>query len=193
MRVATYLVASLLASASCAREGGRAGSDAAASNDLLIVAYDREPDTLNRFSTHILEDVQTCIVEGLVTTDEKMQVVPLLASEVPSIENGDVVLRPDGATNGARLAEMRLARRWLHRDGDKIPADVKAQVAQVAELHAELGMLVSMREELRSLWTRTNVSAEQLVADLQAWCHKAEQSGIVALQEFSRKLRAARA
>ena len=96
MRVATYLVASLLASASCAREGGRAGSDAAASNDLLIVAYDREPDTLNRFSTHILEDVQTCIVEGLVTTDEKMQVVPLLASEVPSIENGDVVLRPDG-------------------------------------------------------------------------------------------------
>lgn len=96
VRVATYLVASLLASASCAREGGRAGSDAAASNDLLIVAYDREPDTLNRFSTHILEDVQTCIVEGLVTTDEKMQVVPLLASEVPSIENGDVVLRPDG-------------------------------------------------------------------------------------------------
>ena len=45
----------------------------------------------------------------------------------------------------------------------------------------------------RSLWTRTNVSAEQLVADLQTWCHKAEQSGIVALQEFSLKLRAAHA
>jgi stearoyl-CoA desaturase (delta-9 desaturase) len=43
------------------------------------------------------------------------------------------------------------------------------------------------------MWTRTNVSAEQLVADLQAWCHKAEQSGIVALQEFSMRLRAARA
>jgi len=102
-------------------------------------------------------------------------------------------LKAAGATNGAKLADMRLARRWLHRDDDKIPADVKAQVAQVAEHHAELGKLVSMREELRSLWTRTNVSAEQLVADLQAWCHKAEQSGIVALQEFSLKLRAARA
>jgi peptide/nickel transport system substrate-binding protein len=96
VRIRTCLLGVLLASVGCAREGGRAGGDAAASNDLLIVAYDREPDTLNRFSTHILEDVQTCIVEGLVTTDEKMQVVPLLASEVPSVENGDVILRPDG-------------------------------------------------------------------------------------------------
>jgi len=101
-------------------------------------------------------------------------------------------LKAAGAANGSKLAEMRLARRWLHRDADKIPADVKAQVAQVAEDHAELGKLVAMREELRSLWTRTNVSAEQLVADLQAWCHKAEQSGIAALQEFSLRLRAAR-
>jgi hypothetical protein len=66
------------------------------SNDLLIVGYDREPDTLNRFSTHILEDIQTCVVEGLTTTDERMQVVPLLATVVPTIENGGVHLRPDG-------------------------------------------------------------------------------------------------
>jgi peptide/nickel transport system substrate-binding protein len=66
------------------------------SNELLIVGYDREPDTLNRFSTHILEDIQTCVVEGLTTTDEKMNVVPLLATEVPTLENGGVVLRPDG-------------------------------------------------------------------------------------------------
>ena len=37
------------------------------SNDLLIVGYDREPDTMNRYSTHILEDIQSCVVEGLVT------------------------------------------------------------------------------------------------------------------------------
>ncbi len=101
-------------------------------------------------------------------------------------------LKAAGTTSGAKLADMRLARRWLHRDEDKIPPEVKAQVAQVAEHHVELGKLVAMREELRSMWTRTNVSAEQLVADLQAWCHKAEQSGIVALQEFSMRLRAAR-
>src|SRR5262249_18931110 len=75
---------------------GRRSRAVPPSNDLLIVGYDREPDTLNRFSTHILEDIQTCIVEGLTTTDENMRVVPLLASEVPTIENGGVRLRADG-------------------------------------------------------------------------------------------------
>ena len=102
-------------------------------------------------------------------------------------------LKAAGASGSARLAEMRLAKRWLHRDEDRIPADLKARVAQACAQAPELSKLVAMREELRSLWTRTNVSAEQLVADLQAWCHKAEASGIAALQEFALKLRAARA
>ncbi|MCC6927972.1 MAG: peptide ABC transporter substrate-binding protein [Gemmatimonadaceae bacterium] len=94
-RSAALALATLaFALAACAREGAR--GDVVASNDVLIIAYDREPDTLNRFSTHILEDVQTCVVEGLVTTDEKMNVVPLLATEVPTPENGGVVMRPDG-------------------------------------------------------------------------------------------------
>jgi stearoyl-CoA desaturase (delta-9 desaturase) len=54
-----------------------------------------------------------------------------------------------------------------------------------------LAKLVAMREELRQLWTRTNVSAEQLVADLQAWCKRAEESGVAALQEFSLAARCA--
>ena len=66
------------------------------SNDLLIVGYDREPDTMNRFSTHILEDIQTCVIEGLTITDDKMQIVPLLAAEVPTLANGGVRLRGDG-------------------------------------------------------------------------------------------------
>jgi stearoyl-CoA desaturase (delta-9 desaturase) len=101
-------------------------------------------------------------------------------------------LKAAGASGSARLAEMRLAQRWLHRDEERIPAEVKAQVAKACADSAELSKLVAMREELRSLWTRTNVSVEQLVADLQAWCHKAEASGIAALQEFALKLRAAR-
>jgi stearoyl-CoA desaturase (delta-9 desaturase) len=100
-------------------------------------------------------------------------------------------LRAQGAENTAHWAEMRLAKRWLHRDEDKIPSEVKAQVANAAAAAPVLAKLVAMREELRDLWTRTNVSAEQLVADLQAWCRRAEESGIAALQEFSLKLRAA--
>ncbi len=102
-------------------------------------------------------------------------------------------LKAEGAASASKLENMLLAKRWLHRDEDKIPHAVKAQVAAAVEHSPRLAKLVAMREELRQLWTRTNVSAEQLVADLQAWCKKAEESGIATLQEFSLKLRAAHA
>jgi stearoyl-CoA desaturase (delta-9 desaturase) len=102
-------------------------------------------------------------------------------------------LKAQGAAGSARIAQMQLARRWLHRDDDKIPHGIKPHVAQAVEQSPALAKLVTMREELRQLWTRTNVSAEQLVADLQAWCKRAEESGIAALSEFSLKLRAAHA
>ena len=102
-------------------------------------------------------------------------------------------MKAQGAHNAASWKSMNAARRWLHRDDDKIPQGQKPLLAKAVGDSPVLGKLVAMREELRALWTRTNVSADQLVADLQAWCKKAEDSGIAALQEFSVKLRAAHA
>jgi stearoyl-CoA desaturase (delta-9 desaturase) len=100
-------------------------------------------------------------------------------------------LKAQGAENSARFMDMRVAKAWLHRDEDKIPQTVKPRLASALGESPKLAKLVAMREELRQLWTRTGVSAEQLVADLQAWCRKAEDSGIAALREFSLSLRAA--
>ena len=102
-------------------------------------------------------------------------------------------LKAQGAENSARWRNLRLAKAWLHRDADKVPQGVKPVLAQALGESPTLAKLVAMREELRALWTRTNVSGEQLVGDLQAWCRKAEESGIAALQEFSLKLRAVHA
>ncbi|MFM2120752.1 MAG: hypothetical protein RL722_2220 [Pseudomonadota bacterium] len=102
-------------------------------------------------------------------------------------------LQAQGEQGTERWAQLRLAHRWLHRDDDKIPAAVKLEVAEARAQSPVLDKLVAMREELRQLWTRSNVSAEQLVADLQAWCQKAEQSGIASLQQFALQLRAAHA
>jgi stearoyl-CoA desaturase (Delta-9 desaturase) len=99
---------------------------------------------------------------------------------------------PGSGADAKRVAAMEAAQRWLHRDAEKIPASVKPELASVVDQTASLAKLVSMREELRGLWTRTNVSAEQLVVDLQAWCKKAEDSGIAALQEFAMRLRSVR-
>ena len=102
-------------------------------------------------------------------------------------------LKAQGGQGSARLAQMRLARQWLHRDADKIPQKIKPELERAVGQSPALAKFMTMREELRQLWTRTNVSAEQLVVDLQAWCKRAEDSGITSLQDFARNLRAAQA
>ena len=91
------------------------------------------------------------------------------------------------------VAVMAAARRWLHRDESKVPASVKPQLAQARAEHPVLDKMVTMREELRALWSSTTLTREQLAADLQAWCRRAEESGIAALRDFSIRLRSAHA
>ncbi|HEY1090889.1 MAG TPA: fatty acid desaturase [Burkholderiaceae bacterium] len=100
-------------------------------------------------------------------------------------------LKAEGAQHTAQWSQFKLAQRWLHRDHERIPTALHADIARARAASPVLDKLVSMREELRALWTRTNVSAEQLVGDLQAWCMKAEESGIAELRAFSMRLRAA--
>jgi len=135
-RAALACVAALLLAATAACGGGStpapaagAGStDAAGSGSRLVIGYDREPDTLNRFSTHILEDIETCVVEGLVTTNEKMEVVPLLAASIPTLENGGVVLRTDGGMDVTW--KLRPEVRW-HDGTPHTSADVKFTVEAI--------------------------------------------------------------
>jgi len=93
---------------------------------------------------------------------------------------------------GADLSVLKAAKRWLPRDDDKVPASARVHLAQARATHPVLDKMVTMREELRQMWMNTSQSREQLAADLAAWCHRAEASGIAALQEFSVRLRAVR-
>jgi peptide/nickel transport system substrate-binding protein len=108
--------------------GGPAAASRSDSASRLVVGYDREPDTLNRFSTHILEDIETCVVEGLVTTDQSMTIVPLLAASVPTIENGGVVLRKDGGMDVTWTLRPNV--RW-HDGTPHTSADVKFTVEAI--------------------------------------------------------------
>ena len=93
----------------------------------------------------------------------------------------------------ADVSVLKAAKRWLHRDAEKVPAGALPQLAQARAASPTLDKMVTMREELRQLWLNTSQSREQLTADLQAWCRRAEESGVAALREFSIRLRAARA
>ena len=116
--VAAALVATLVA---CGGETSRTGP----SNELLIVGYDREPDTMNRYATHILEDIEAGVVEGLVTNDEAMKIIPVLAAEIPTTENGGVVVRADGGMDVTW--KLRPGVKW-HDGVPHTSADVKFTV-----------------------------------------------------------------
>lgn len=96
-------------------------------------------------------------------------------------------------TRHADIQSLKVARRWLHRDDDKVPVELRPKLAQVRAEHPVLEKMHTMREELRQLWSSTTATREQLAGELQAWCKRAEDSGVAALKEFSLTLRAARA
>lgn len=107
-----------------------------------------------------------------------------------------VALKQELATMSSNLPSptaLAAAKRWMHRDAEKVPAKVMAQLAEARAALPDVDTMVQMREELRQLWLNTSLTRTQLVEGLQAWCKRAEASGIAALQEFSVHLRAARA
>jgi len=80
-------------------------------------------------------------------------------------------------------------RRWLHLDKATLPEAEQARVDEMLGRSETLSTLQRMRQELGALWSRSNATSEQLVQQLNDWCHRAEASGIEALVTFSRRLR----
>jgi stearoyl-CoA desaturase (delta-9 desaturase) len=84
---------------------------------------------------------------------------------------------------------LQSLQRWLHRDERSLCETERADLNKVLAKSRALHTVYSMRTELVSLWERSSASREQLVRQLQDWCHRAEASGIRHLEEFSRRLR----
>jgi stearoyl-CoA desaturase (Delta-9 desaturase) len=85
-------------------------------------------------------------------------------------------------------ALLKSLKRALVRIGYGAETD-RAKVAEALKPSKPLQVAVSMREELIALWERSSASKEQLLRHLQDWCRRAEESGVEALVEFSRRLR----
>ncbi len=84
---------------------------------------------------------------------------------------------------------LQSLKRWLHRDERSLLETERADLNKGLSKSRALHTVYSMRSELVSLWERSSASREQLVRQLQDWCHRAEASGIQHLEEFSRRLR----
>jgi stearoyl-CoA desaturase (delta-9 desaturase) len=89
----------------------------------------------------------------------------------------------------ASSVDMAALKRWLHIDSSELPAGERAKFQEVLEKTSAVKTVYTMRQELAAVWQRSSASKEELVHKLEDWCHRAEKSGVAALQEFSRSLR----
>ncbi|MFM9969431.1 MAG: fatty acid desaturase [Burkholderiales bacterium] len=87
------------------------------------------------------------------------------------------------------VAMIKGIKRSLNRDEQKLADTERERLAKTLDKHQALQTAYNMRRELKSLWDRSHASSEQLLKQLQDWCHRAEASGIRPLQEFSFRLR----
>jgi stearoyl-CoA desaturase (Delta-9 desaturase) len=98
--------------------------------------------------------------------------------------------------------ELARLRQWSPRDAEALRSLRRALLRGQALAGAEgnklaealrhsraLETVLAMRRELIAIWERSTASKEQLLRQLQDWCHRAEASGIAPLVDFSHRLR----
>jgi stearoyl-CoA desaturase (delta-9 desaturase) len=84
---------------------------------------------------------------------------------------------------------IKSAAHWLGRGDETLAPAERERIDQALSQTESLSTLVQMRHDLVRLWESSSASSEQLLHDLQAWCQRAQQSGIASLQEFALRLR----
>jgi stearoyl-CoA desaturase (delta-9 desaturase) len=153
-----------------------------------------------------------CILSALgLATVKKVAPKPRFAEpRAVDVDTVQAVLanRYDVLSRYAKLAkrtyahEIERLRHWSPRDaevlqslkralrrGQAMAGHESAKLSEALKHSRALEMTLAMRHELAAMWERSNASKEQLVRQLQDWCHRAEASGLAPLADFSQRLR----
>ena len=100
------------------------------------------------------------------------------------------VLRQERKQCGSSCKQvLRRARSLLIRDSSLINERARVRLEQILARFSDLKIVYQYRQQLQSVWASKASSQEILGKALQEWCQQAEETGITALQEFSRRLR----
>ena len=99
------------------------------------------------------------------------------------------LIRLKASKSDSKADALTAATHWLGRGEENLAPAERARIEQALSLNESLSTLVLMRHDLVKLWDSSTASSEQLLHDLQAWCQRAQQSGIASLEEFALRLR----
>jgi len=135
----------------------------------------------------VLDDSKTCCdlatLQAVVT--HRYEVVAKYAATLRATCAGELKIIKDKVAD----IDTGTLKRWLHIDKAALPKAEQEQRARAISHSSTLTTVYTMRDELAQLWQRSTASKEQLVKQLEDWCRRAEESGIEALEQFSRRLR----
>ncbi len=90
---------------------------------------------------------------------------------------------------GFGKVDVSRVKNWLQLDAQELSEPEQLKLNLVIQNSPKIYLAYTLRQELAAIWQRSNATKEQLVNDLEAWCRRAENSGIEALQKFSLRLR----
>ncbi|MGD8324142.1 MAG: transposase, partial [Gammaproteobacteria bacterium] len=103
-----------------------------------------------------------------------------------------VVRAESKGVTGIRLARLRWLRRYIGREDIARDAGAIARLERALALNPKLHTIYDFKQRLKDIWTQRVRDHVEHVQRLQSWCADAEASGISALQDFARELRAFR-
>lgn len=99
------------------------------------------------------------------------------------------IARLKTTSSGHQAEELIAATHWLGRGEETLAPIERARIEKALSQNSALTTMVQMRHDLVKLWDSSSASSDQLLHDLQAWCQRAQQSGISSLEEFALRLR----
>ena len=95
-------------------------------------------------------------------------------------------------TNGStehNTQALVAATQWIGRGDETLSAAERERIDTALSQTQLLALLMQMRNDLTKLWDSSTATSDQLLHELQAWCLRAQQSGIASLEEFALRLR----
>ena len=96
------------------------------------------------------------------------------------------------AEQGAEKKRLLGLRKQISTEDTAIDRVADQQLSAALADNHTLRTIFEFKQRLKALWSQRGMDQAEPLARLQAWCADAEASGIAALQEFARSLRAYR-
>ncbi|HLS16229.1 MAG TPA: fatty acid desaturase [Paenalcaligenes sp.] len=88
-----------------------------------------------------------------------------------------------------KLKLIKRSKEWIGLKDEILEPEEREQLETMLEnKDSKLSVMMQMHNELTRIWQSSTASSEQLLADLRAWCKRAQQSGIQSLEEFAQRL-----